>query len=139
MPEIHEGGCLCRAVRYQVVGDPRLSGICHCTLCKRITGSAFGFVAYFDEAAVQITRGVLNTYQFCSDESGRWIKLEFCTTCGTTVTWTAEWSPGTRAIAVGTLDEPNWTKPTIHIWTRSALDWMVFPTDVELVVTTPPE
>jgi hypothetical protein len=138
MAEIHEGGCLCGAVRYQVAGEPTLgAGVCHCNFCKRGTGSAFRVAAYFDEGAVEITRGVLKTYEYRSDESNRWIKLEFCPTCGTTVTYTAEWIPGIRAITAGTLDDPNWLKPTVHVWTRSALHWTVFPTGVELVETAP--
>jgi hypothetical protein len=92
--------------------------------------------AYFGEAAVQITSGVLKTYEYRSDESNRWAKMEFCPTCGTTVTWTGEVLPGARGIAVGTFDDPNWIKPTVHAWIRSALDWMVFPPNVEMFKTT---
>jgi hypothetical protein len=135
MAEIHEGGCLCGKVRYRVVGNPNIAAVCHCTFCKRRTGSAFGTSAYFDEAAVDIT-GVLKTYEYHSDESNRWIKTEFCLTCGTTVTWTGEALPGGRGIAGGTFDDPNWIKPQLHLWTRSALHWIVFPADVEIVETT---
>src|SRR5271155_4223615 len=85
--QTHEGGCLCGAVRYRVAGDPKIAGVCHCTFCKRRTGSAFGLSAYFDEAAVQITSGVLKTYEYRSDESNGWARMEFCLTCGSTVTW----------------------------------------------------
>jgi hypothetical protein len=136
MAEIHEGGCLCGSVRYRIVGNPIIAGVCHCTLCKRRTGSAFGMSAYFDEAAVEITRGGLKTYEYRSDESNRWVKTEFCPTCGTTVTWTGEPIPGRRGIAVGTFDDPNWIKPQRHAWTRSALRWVVFPADVEVFETT---
>jgi hypothetical protein len=71
MAEIHEGGCLCGGVRYRVIGEPKIVAVCHCTLCKRRTGSAFGLSAYFDEAAVQITSGVLKTYEYRSDETIR--------------------------------------------------------------------
>jgi hypothetical protein len=134
--QTHEGGCLCGAVRYRVAGDPKIAGVCHCTFCKRRTGSAFGLSAYFDEAAVQITSGVLKTYEYRSDESNRWAKMEFCPTCGSTVTWTGEVLPGVRGIAVGTFDDPNWVKPKVHGWTRSALHWMVFPPDVEIFKAT---
>jgi hypothetical protein len=136
MAEVHEGGCLCRTVRYRVVGDPKVAGVCHCTFCKRRTGSAFGLSAYFDDASVQVTSGVLRTYEYRSDESSRWLKTEFCPTCGTTVTWTAELIPGGRGIAAGTFDDPNWIKPSAHVWTRSALHWMVFPADVQVFKTT---
>ena len=132
MAETHEGGCLCGAVRYRVTGDQYVAGICHCTFCQRRTGSALGIVVYFDEKDVEILRGTLNTYEHRSDESHRWLRLEFCPTCGTTVTWTAEVLPGARGIAGGTFDDPNWLKLERHGWTRSAQHWVVFPADVEL-------
>ena len=46
MPQmIHEGGCLCGALRYRVAGDPRRTTICHCTDCQRRTGTAFALLA----------------------------------------------------------------------------------------------
>jgi hypothetical protein len=136
MSDIHEGGCACGSVRYRVTGEPNLTGVCHCTFCKRRTGSAFGMSAYFDQAAVQIS-GVLKIYESRSDESNRLGKMEFCPNCGTTVTWTAELFPGARAISVGTFDEPNWIKFSAHVFTRSALHWMVFPADVAVFETLP--
>jgi hypothetical protein len=87
---------------------------------------------YFKEKDVEITRGVLKTYEYRSDESKRWLKMEFCPTCGTSVTWTVEELPGEQAIAAGTLDDPNWLHIHGHIWTRSAQHWMVYPAGVEL-------
>jgi hypothetical protein len=137
MAEVHEGGCLCGAVRYRVIGEPNLAGVCHCTRCKRMSGSAFSIPAYFDEAAVRVTSGTLKTYECRSDETNRWLKLEFCPACGTTVTWTGEQMPGARGIAGGTFDDPNWIRPTAHFWTRSALHWTAFPTTVEAFETVP--
>ncbi len=135
MADIHEGGCLCGAVRYRVIGNQYLAGICHCKFCQRHTGSAFAIAAYFAEKDVEITRGVLHTYEYRSDESHRWIKMEFCPTCGTTVTWTAEMLPGSRGIAGGTFDDPNWLTLKRHYWTRSAQHWMVYPAGVEISAT----
>jgi hypothetical protein len=132
MAETHDGGCLCGAVRYRVSGEPMLVGFCNCTLCKRRTGSAFGFSAYFDKRTVEMKSGVLKTYEYRSDESGRWARTEFCLTCGTTVTWTGELFPEARGIAGGTFDDPNWIKPTVSGWARSALHWVVFPADVRV-------
>jgi hypothetical protein len=132
MADIHEGGCLCGSVRYRVEGKPVEAGVCHCTFCKRRTGSAFGISAYFREGAIKITRGQLKTYEYRSDESQTWLKMEFCPNCGTSVTWTAEWLPGGRALAGGTFDDPNWIEPAWHVWTRSALKWMPFPSGVEI-------
>jgi len=43
---IRSGGCLCGKVRYTVRGEPYKSGLCHCTECRQVTGSAF--LAYAD-------------------------------------------------------------------------------------------
>ena len=45
-----EGGCLCRAVRYVLKGEPRTIAICHCTHCQRQSGSVFSFNLLISEA-----------------------------------------------------------------------------------------
>jgi hypothetical protein len=56
MAEIHEGGCLCGAVRYRVAGEPTAAGVCHCNFCRRGT--------YFTEAAVEFISGARKTYEY---------------------------------------------------------------------------
>jgi hypothetical protein len=50
MADIHEGGCHCGAVRYRVLSNPMLAGVCHCTSCQRRSGSAFGISAYLAQS-----------------------------------------------------------------------------------------
>jgi hypothetical protein len=89
MEEVHEGGCACGAVRYRVKNAPFRTSVYHCRNCQRRTGSAFGVGIYFKQQDFELLRGELKPYRFRSDESGRWLSMEFCTSCGTTVTWTA--------------------------------------------------
>jgi hypothetical protein len=131
MADTHEGGCLCGAVRYRVNNAPIVAAACHCTYCQRRTGSAFGLVSYFREQDVEIMRGVLKTYEHRSDESKRWIRMQFCVTCGTTVTLRAEVLPDARGIAGGTFDDPKWLKIEWHTWLRSAHPWVLPPLGVE--------
>jgi len=131
MTDIHEGGCLCGSVRYRTIGEPMLATVCHCTFCQRRTGSAFSEPVLFTLEQVEFSGGLLTTYEHRSDESHRWLRLEFCPRCGTTVSWTVERRPGTRGIAGGTFDNPSWLQITRHIWTRSAQPWTVIPQDVE--------
>jgi len=60
-------------------------------------------VAHFRHENLEIRGGPLSTYQYHSDESHRWIRLEFCPRCGTTVTLTAEQSPGVETLERGSL------------------------------------
>ena len=131
---VHEGGCLCGAVRYRVANDPVRASACHCRNCQRRTGSAFGVGAYFREADVEI-RGELRTYEYRSDETRRWLRTQFCTKCGTSVTWTAEALPGLRAIAGGSFDDPSWLKVDRHGWTRSKQPWSLCPPEAEIFET----
>jgi hypothetical protein len=131
MAEIHEGGCLCGAIRYRVKGDPTLVSVCHCTFCQRRTGSVCGIAVFFAQENVEFTGDGLTTYEHTSDESNRWLRLHFCNRCGTTVTATLERFPDGRAIFGGTFDDPNWFKIDRHIWTRSAQHWVVLPQNVE--------
>jgi hypothetical protein len=137
MSDIHEGGCLCGAVRYRVEGNPEVAYICHCTNCKRYTGSAFGISVVFSKNAVQIIKGNLKMYEYRSDETSRWIKLEFCPNCGTAVTGVAEVAPSMRVVTVGTFDNPNWVKPQWAQFTRSALQWVVHSPNIEIYETNP--
>ena len=131
MPQIHEGGCHCGAVRFRATNEPVRKAACHCRSCQRRTGSAFGMGAYFNESDVELD-GELRTYEHRSDESGRWLRIEFCLNCGGTVTWTAEALPGMRAIAVGSFDDPKWFKPRRFGWMRSAHPWIIPPPGVEV-------
>ncbi len=131
MPEVHEGGCLCRAIRYRVTDNPQKVSVCHCTFCQRRTGSSFGFHAFFEKQNVEFTGEELTTYEHRSDESNNWLRLHFCKRCGTTVMMTIEKYPGLLLIMGGTLDDPNWIKINMHVWTRSAQHWEVLPQNVD--------
>ena len=132
MDTVHEGGCACGAVRYRVHGQPAAGLVCHCRFCQRRLGSAFAVIAYFSDQDVEITQGRLASCQHESDESGRWLKMEFCPVCGTTITHTVELRPGFRGVAGGTFDDPDWFRIDRHIWTRSARPWVTFPPDVDV-------
>lgn len=49
--------CACGQAAITVNALPTLHGVCHCTHCKRRTGSAFGNSAYFDKTAVVARTG----------------------------------------------------------------------------------
>lgn len=131
MTDIHEGGCVCGAVRYRTHGPPRRVSACSCTWCQKRTGSAIGISVYFDKNDVDI-RGDLRKYRVSSD-AGRWIESEFCVTCGSTVTWTLEFFPEYRGIAGGTFDPPAfWYELERLVFARSKPDWLGLPEHLEV-------
>src|SRR2546423_8596203 len=131
--QIHEGGCVCGALRYRAEGMPLRTTACHCTMCQKRTGSAFGVGAYFNAEQGRVVQGELSTYEHRSDESHRWIRFEFCPRCGTQVSWTLEALPGVRGIAIVALVDPKWPKLTRFSWFRSAHPWITPPEGLEVV------
>lgn len=127
MVQLHEGGCVCKAVRYRTHGDPARVTVCHCSWCQRRTGSAFGVGAVFERAKHELLAVLPKTYRHTSDESGRWLDLHFCPSCGTNIGFTLEWVPGIFAVDAGTFDDPSWIDPTRHdfryIYMSSARCW----------------
>jgi len=37
-----QGGCLCGGIRYEISGPLTEAGNCHCSMCRRFHGAAFG-------------------------------------------------------------------------------------------------
>jgi hypothetical protein len=126
-----EGGCLCGAVRYRVRNAPFRTSVCHCKFCQRRTGSAFGVGVYFKKDDFELLRGELKSYEHRSDESGRWLRMEFCPKCGTTVTWTLELFPDGRGVAGGSFDDSSWLEIERQTWTRSRQHWLPLAADIE--------
>ena len=54
-----QGQCVCGAVRYRVKAKPQAGLVCHCAWCQRRSGSAFAFIAYFNEADAEFLQGKL--------------------------------------------------------------------------------
>ena len=128
----NRGGCQCGAVKFVTTGEPVRAMACHCANCKLRTGAPYGIGVYFEDSAVEFESGELAQYKYTSDTSGRWIQNEFCTQCGTTVSWTLEMRPGLRAVAGGSYDDPDWYKLEAHIWARSARSDMCYPDDMKV-------
>jgi hypothetical protein len=126
MSETRSGGCVCGAVRFTVAGEPLRVTLCHCTWCQRRTGTAFGTEVVYAGAQVTLT-GEPAQYRHHSDESGRWLDLEFCRNCGANLGFTLEGAPGLRTLPAGTFDDPSWIQPERvsfkHVFLRSRRPW----------------
>lgn len=121
------GGCVCGAVRFKTSGAPLRVTVCHCKWCQRRTGTAFGTEVVYESGQVEIAGAEIARYRHVSDESGRWLDLEFCRRCGTNLGFTLEAAPGLRTLPAGTFDEPDWIRPERltfrHVFLRSRRGW----------------
>lgn len=121
------GGCVCGAMRFSATDEPLRVTICHCAWCQRRTGTAFGTEVVFEASQVEIAGAELGRWRHVSDESGRWLDIEFCRRCGTNLGFTLEAAPGLRTLPAGAFDDPSWISAEHirfrHVFTRSRRDW----------------
>jgi hypothetical protein len=121
------GGCMCGEVRFEAQKEPLRVTVCHCVWCQRRTGSAFGVEVVFAVESIAMSGTTIVKHRHYSDESGRWLDVEFCGKCGTNLGFTLEAVPGIRTLPAGAFDDPSWITsdrhPFRHVFTRSRREW----------------
>lgn len=136
MPVVHEGGCLCGDVRYEILAQPLRVTICHCRFCQRFTGSAYLLEPIFRKEDVVFKGAQARRYDHRSDTSGKRVTLNFCAKCGTTLWLDLERFPDVLGLCGGTIDDPDWfdrnNTHCRHIFVRSAQRDVMFPAGVDL-------
>jgi hypothetical protein len=114
------GGCLCGAVRYELLSQPFDWGWCHCRTCQLFGGApamAFATVPIED---FNWTTG---------DGAVRWIasssfgKRAFCAECGSPLQVRVDHQPETVDFPIATLDDPDSIEPAFHIFWGSKVGW----------------
>jgi hypothetical protein len=128
-----EGGCTCGAVRYALTDRPLFVHCCHCTWCRRETGSAFAVNALIETACIRLVRGEPASHALPSP-SGSGQVFHRCPRCGLTL-WSHYAAARERIgfVRVGTLDDPSAAPPDIHIYTSTRLPWVAVPEGVPAV------
>ena len=116
MPEqLHRGGCLCGAVRFEARGEPIDVAYCHCRMCQRSSGAPAQTFALFDAEDFVYLSGEPNAYR--SSTGGR---REFCPVCGSQLAFC---DADGVSLNTGCLDNPEALPPRRHIWTESQVRW----------------
>ena len=118
----HTGGCMCGSVRYEVTGEPRDVGYCHCRMCQKSLGNLFGIFAIFEREGFRFTKGEPAFY--CSSRPKQ---RSFCPICGTPLTmWNANKAIQNHVgIMVGTLDHPELFPPEKYSGNHSGIESQV--------------
>ncbi len=129
MSHIMSGGCACGAIRYTSVEEPFVSYLCHCTECRKRTGSAFGISVQVPRGGFRLGVGAPRTRIRIAD-SGNELHVRFCDACGTSICSESPARPHVTVIYAGTLDDPGRIPIQANIWTDSALDWVPIGADV---------
>ena len=123
---MYKGSCLCGAVEYQIDGELGPIVYCHCSRCRKVTGSAFTAVSPVASSDFHIVKGGKHLRSY-SNESG--FHRVFCGTCGSPIIGKRENLPETVRVRIGTLDTPSYAKVSAHIFVNSKAEWESIPDD----------
>ena len=109
--------CSCGQLSATCTGEPYRIAVCHCLACKRKTGSAFGWSAWFREEQVS-TEGQATQFVRVGDE-GSHITQSFCPKCGSTVFYKIDRILGAVAVAAGAFADLSFPPPTVSVYHES--------------------
>jgi hypothetical protein len=119
------GSCLCGAVRYEINGNLGLFQYCHCSRCRKVTGSAFAANLLVSPKQFKWLAGEHFVGRYELTEA-KHFATGFCKTCGSSLPWLSQ-SGKAVIIPAGTLDEDPGIRPSQNIFTDSAADWFEEP------------
>ncbi|OQP84078.1 aldehyde-activating protein [Rhizobium rhizosphaerae] len=119
-----DGGCHCGAIAYEAEVDPEAVGLCHCTDCQALTGSAFRVTVTARAQDFRITRGEPTIYRKQGD-NGRPRLQAFCRQCGSPL-YTTGVDEDAEAVGIrwGGIAQRRSLAPNHQIWCNSAADWL---------------
>ena len=92
---------------------------CHCSMCRKIHGAAFGTYAAVAWKEFRFTCGETVVASYRSTSA---VTRTFCSKCGSTLQFIRD-GRGSFSLAVGTLDSDPGRRATRQIWTKDKAPW----------------
>ena len=119
------GECFCRAVGYAVADEFAYAMNCHCSGCRRATGSAFKPFAGIARDRLSVTRGE-DKLTIYGDEANHDVH---CARCGSLL-YSVVRDGAFVHVAMGTLVDSPSIRPTAHIFVGSKAPWFAITDDL---------
>jgi hypothetical protein len=116
-----KGSCLCGAVRYEVTGEPTRFLHCHCSRCRKATGTGHASNLFLQPGALGWLAGEDQVRAYKLPEAKRFTNV-FCATCGSRLPRRIP-ELGGVVIPAGSLDDDAPIKPQARIFEGSRADW----------------
>jgi len=113
------GHCFCGHVRYAATAAPTHPTLCHCTICRRVSGAPMVAWLTVPTHSFRFTAG--EPASFASSDHGT---RTFCPRCGTPLTFRSARSVDEIDLTTCSLDDPEQVPPQDHTQTATRLGWM---------------
>ncbi|MSP47831.1 MAG: GFA family protein [Alphaproteobacteria bacterium] len=123
------GGCLCGTIRYEYKSEVGPASYCHCTDCRKCTGSAFNVGVRVDAKLFRIVQGSPKEFNKAAD-SGNYLSRHFCSDCGSPLYTSSPRHPESLYVKAGSFDDPAVVRPAYQSWLSSKVPWAVIRADL---------
>lgn len=120
MSSKHMGSCLCREVRFEVLGEFERFFLCHCGRCRKDTGSAHAANLFSSTAKLNWLSGQAKVKTFRLPSTRH--EKSFCSQCGSAVP-RVQMDGALLVVPAGSLDSAIETRPDAHICVASSAGW----------------
>jgi hypothetical protein len=111
------GSCYCKAVQYEVADAFLYAANCHCSNCRRTTGSAFKPFAGIRRSQLAVTRGGESLLIYGEPDGND----THCGVCGSLLFSVV--GPALAHVPMGTLIDAPSIRPDKHIFVGSKAPW----------------
>ena len=118
-----KGSCLCGAVQYRI--EPPFLGFqyCHCSRCRKQTGTVHGANIFVPTEQFEWLNGESQINHFKLPEA-KYFASAFCSTCGSPLPWSTA-NGKNYVVPAGTLDDDPLERPSMNIFWESSAPWCI--------------
>ena len=127
MPDVVRGSCLCRGVRFEVTPPFIRANHCHCSRCRKHSGTAVCTQARVWREQFRLLAGeeLIRVYG-----RGEGAVKAFCVVCGSSL-FGGDWPEGRQvSIRLGAFDDDPGIAPQFHTFVGSKAPWDVITDDL---------
>tara|TARA_R110002096_G_scaffold314987_3_gene509142 strand:- start:8041 stop:8454 length:414 start_codon:yes stop_codon:yes gene_type:complete len=116
-----KGSCLCGEIAYEIEGPFKIFQYCHCSRCRKTSGSAHSSNLFVPPERFKWTKGEELLGRF-EQPDAKYFASTFCKQCGSSLPWAVQ---GGKNIVVtaGTLDDDPGIKPLWNVFWQSKAEW----------------
>ncbi|MFK3861876.1 GFA family protein [Pseudoalteromonas rhizosphaerae] len=124
---MYQGSCLCNKVTVQIDGPIQSIIHCHCSLCRKASGTAFATNGFINRADFKVIKGNewLSSFEF---KPGR-IRY-FCSACGSPIYSENLDDISRLRLRLGILDSDITERPMSHNFVSSKANWEQINADI---------
>jgi hypothetical protein len=120
MEQIHTGSCLCNAIKFEMKGEFKKFFLCHCSRCRKSSGSAHCANLFAPEGKLTWLSGE-DKISFYRLEGANFAR-NFCSVCSSLLPLYVK-ARDIVVVPAGSLDTDLDITPQAHIFTDSKSNW----------------